>query len=57
LLGFLLVAVPGRVDGRRREAESRHVPVSPGHHARGLLVLAAAVAQQDQGAAAAGVGR
>jgi hypothetical protein len=57
LLGSWPVAVPGRVDGRHREAAGRHVAVGAGHQARNLLVLPAAMAQQHQGAAAGGIGR
>jgi len=50
------VAVPGRVDGRHREAAGRHVAAGAGHQARGLLVLPAAMAQQHQGADTGGIG-
>lgn len=56
LLGSRPVAVPGRVDGRRREAAGRHVAVGAGHQAPDLLVPAAALGQQHQGAAAGGIG-
>jgi hypothetical protein len=56
LLGSGPVAVPGRVDGRHREAAGRHVAARSGHQARGLLVLAATMAKQHQGAAVGGIG-
>ncbi len=55
LLGFRLVAVPGRVNGRDREAAG-HVAVGAGHQALGLFVVAAAMAQQHQREATGGIG-
>ena len=50
------VAVPGRVDGRDREAAVGHVTAGPGHQARALLVLATPMAEQDQRTSAGGAG-
>ncbi|MGW2218919.1 AAA family ATPase [Nonomuraea sp. NPDC001684] len=44
------VAVGRRVDGRRREAAFGRQPVRASHDARGLLVLPAAVPDEDQAA-------
>jgi len=46
LLGSGPVAMPGRVDGRHREATCRYVAVGAGHQARSLLVLATAMGRQ-----------
>jgi hypothetical protein len=48
--------VPGRVDGRHRETAGAYVAVGAGNQTLGLLVLAAAMAQQHQGAATGGIG-
>jgi hypothetical protein len=56
LLGSSPVAVSGRVDGRHREPAGRHIAVRAGHQARGLLVLAAAMARQHQRAATGDLG-
>ena len=50
------IAVAGGVDADRREAAAGRVPAATGDHARRLLVLAAAVAEQDQRPGAVGVG-
>ncbi|MEV0425142.1 hypothetical protein [Micromonospora sp. NPDC050495] len=57
LLVLRPIAMGGHIDGRDRETTFDHEAAGLGDHAGGLLVLATAVAHQDEGTGTGGIMR